>query len=148
MFWSAFLMLWQNTPEKQLKRWKDLFLLTVSEVSIHGHLAHLLLGLWWGSISWWEHMVEKSCLPHGGQKGGGGERERERERDWGRLNISYKGMPTRTYFNTSTRSHLLMSPWPPYMPSAGDQALNSWILGNNSDPNYDFPESCLNILEI
>lgn len=32
---------------------KDRFWLSVTEVSIHGHLAMLLLGLCWGRASWW-----------------------------------------------------------------------------------------------
>jgi hypothetical protein len=29
------------------------------ELLVHGFLGNLLLGLWWGSTSLWEHMVEE-----------------------------------------------------------------------------------------
>jgi hypothetical protein len=39
-----------------------------SEVSVRGLLALLLLGFWCYNISWWEHMAEETCSPHGGQE--------------------------------------------------------------------------------
>jgi hypothetical protein len=53
---------------------KDLFWLTVSEVSVHGQLAPLLWASGKVETSWWEHVAKQSYIPHGSQ-----EVERDRE---------------------------------------------------------------------
>jgi hypothetical protein len=44
----------------------NLFGLTVSEVSVHWHVA--VLGLWQYNISRQEHVTEEDCSAHGGQE--------------------------------------------------------------------------------
>jgi hypothetical protein len=53
--------------------------LTVLEISVHSWLSLLLLSMWQGSTSWWEHMAEE------------GIRKREREKSF--PTIPFKGTP-------------------------------------------------------
>jgi hypothetical protein len=79
----------QNTWQKQFKRKKSLFWLMLSEVSIHGHMALVLLGLWWGRTWWgsrWGYEVVHAVV----------DRRQQRRRHRGH-NISFRGTPM-TYF--------------------------------------------------
>jgi hypothetical protein len=49
--------LWPHPWDKQYKGRKGLFCIMVSEVSVPVGLAPLLLGLWWGCASQWEHVA-------------------------------------------------------------------------------------------
>jgi hypothetical protein len=51
----------RNTWEKPFKKRKDLFWLLVSEVTVHGQLAPLLLGLQGGRTSWQKDVIEQNC---------------------------------------------------------------------------------------
>jgi hypothetical protein len=82
----SFPLLWQNTRDKSTKRRKGLLWLTVSGVSVQGHLALLLLDLWRGSMSWWKHEAWESCSPHGSL-------EAERKEGSQTPNIPFKDMP-------------------------------------------------------
>jgi hypothetical protein len=67
-------------------RMKGLFWLMTSEVSVHGHMVPLPLGLWLGSTSQWERVVEE--VAHSWQLGN----IKETGSDWG-SNIPFKGTP-------------------------------------------------------
>lgn len=64
---------------------KCLFRFSVPDVSVHGPLATLLLGLRWGSKSWWE------CVAEGAARLMAKAREREEKEQAG------PGIPSESY---------------------------------------------------
>jgi hypothetical protein len=72
----------------------EIFWLTVLEISIHGGLALLLLGLCQGSISWGKLLTSEMTVCKRGMER---EREREREREKSHSpNILFTAMPPLT----------------------------------------------------
>jgi hypothetical protein len=85
-----------NNQDNQFTKRKTLFWLTVLEVLLHDQVASLLLGLWWGSTSLWELLVEQNFLLHSQEA-----KERNRKR-WSPFKNKFP-MTQRP----PTRSHLL-----------------------------------------
>lgn len=85
---SASCQLRHKNETQQLKRWKDSFWFTVSEICIC-----FILSLWWGGASWWEHIIGQSCLLHGGKRDIQGQRKIRM--------CGFSTFPPRTYCNES-----------------------------------------------
>jgi hypothetical protein len=80
---SGFSLLWQAPEANNLKEERFVWL-TVSEVSLHGQVAPLLLGLWQERTSLWKGMAEESSLPHGYWKA-------EKDRELQGMLLTFKG---------------------------------------------------------
>lgn len=123
-FWVAvlvsFVLLWQNNRDKQLKRKKDLFWLTVS--------VHASWFCCFGACSGTghhgeQHMVGQSCSPHGGQEA----EERVRRRPQNTLQghtacdlTSFNQVPPAEVVTTSQQCHWL-----------GIKPFNTWAFGGH-----------------
>lgn len=104
---------------------RDLFWFMVSKLSVHGHLATLLLGLWWGKTSWWKHMAEETAdLMEAG---------RQRERVGLVSQYPLQGHVPRDLLRT--RPHLKVLP-PPSSTKLGTKLFTHGLLGEVSDPKY------------
>jgi hypothetical protein len=135
---SAFHYCDKIPEENQLIRRKGLFWITISEVSVHGHLVPLPLSLWQHS-----HHGGSMCLPRGGEG-----RKREVGRGWG-PNIPFKGMPPMTYIPL-TGPHLLKVPPPSNSATGWGQAFNRWAFrghsGSKLQQTQKFCRTCLSTM--